>query len=263
MEALLSLFPDRPLRLTRRIGGWRTPRLFAIIGAVLLIPTLIAAWYLAGEYELRRTLRERGVTTTTLSLDGECRTRARSRETSCTALARYVVQPAHGGGVREATVVFHRRPMAFMGTLPSMVYDPGDPSRAIPREELRNGPSAGYFIALGAPGLLALTFFGAGLSAWSRARNAAIAEGYPAFIPVRNLLRSTANEFTLVYDDPRTGRLAKAYYDTGVLPFVVTDEAGAMQVLALASGDGQVYPLDSRLTFVDLDDAERRAVLGT
>lgn len=263
VDALLQAFPDRPLGLTRRVGGWRTPRVFAAIALVLLIPTLIGTWYLAGEYALRQTLRDQGVVARTLSLDGECVTRQRSRGTRCTAVARYVVQPVHGGGEREATVTFHRRPMVILGNLPAMVYDPADSSRAMPREELGSAPSAGYFIAVLSPGLLMLVFAGVAVSSWRRSRRVADATGSPAFISVRNILRSTANELTLVFEDPRTGKPVRAYYDTGVMPLLVTGQDGGLQVLALVSSGGEAYPLDDRLAFLDLSDEERRAVLGS
>ena len=66
---------------------------------------------------------------------------------------------------RRIGVVSHRS-----GLRELVIYDPEDPARVLPVQEVSSAPSDGYFVAAAFPGVLALLFAVVGLISWSDTR---------------------------------------------------------------------------------------------
>lgn len=93
----------------------------------------------------------------------------------------------------------------------------------------------------------------------------ATTRGRPVLVPVTNVARQMpADSVLLDYRQPGSDKIKQTQFQPGEQPFVVTrGDGGAMEVVALDTGDGHVYPLDRQLTYVDLSDEERQTVLLT
>jgi hypothetical protein len=262
---LLDAFPDRPLGLVRKAGDRRLRELAALALAFLGVAGVVG-WLLLGEIALHRDLRTRGVATRILDWDRSCSTATWRTRSACSGTGTYAVRPEHGGGEREAWFV------TYTPEFPVRVaYDPQDPDRVLAVQDLEDGYAHIYLVGTFIPLAFGLFLAWFAVSGFRREWRAVRARGRPVLIPVTSA-RAAGFEgksdvyYTVRFRDPGSDDIQPAHFPGNVLPFLVERappaEPGALDVLALAMADGAIKPLDRDLSFLDLRDTEREAILG-
>jgi hypothetical protein len=268
VAGLLAAFPDRAIALTPKASNGLAKGL-TILAVIALIPVLVVGWLLLGELALHRDLGDRGVVTSMLDWDRSCTSTARTG-TVCHGVARYAIRPEHGGGTREAKVSTHTRHI-----LAPVIYDPQNPDRVLAVENLEEGPLNGYYFGTSVPLGASVLLAGFAIAATRRDRRRAAARGRPALAPVTSATRhakqgkgdweETDVFFAIDYQHPGSKKPRMVTFPEASPPFLLArappGQPGAADILALALDHGEIVPLDRGLTYLDLSDAERQAIL--
>jgi hypothetical protein len=263
---VIQAFPRRPIGLIEKPGQARRRAIWLVVILLLFIAPLWYGYSVWQRTSLRADLAQRGVSADVVSAEGECLSRRQITGDSprgCNFDVSYRVRDEHGGGVRQAKLYLRgAAPAAFA---PPVIYDPGDPNRAMFAPEVRDGER---MMNVAVPIVLFTLVPALGLLGWFAGGRSALAQAAQAPNP-------TIVAIDRAVRDPRTGRL-DIWFDRpdgngqGLKPFptggplLVAPPPGAaperQYALALLNAKGWPLLLDQELGELDLTAEERAAV---